>query len=95
MTQDEAVAKAQMIAQQEGWTWREPVRVDLEHVSDSDTIFSEVFGRLSRSLGMSSGSKGGRKVWKVFSNAGARGANVVVALDDETGEVLQKAFWPR
>ncbi len=95
MTQDEAVAKAQMIAREEGWTWREPVQVALEHLSDSDTIFSEVVGRLSKSLGLSSGAKGVRKVWKVFSNAGSRGVNVVVSFDDETGEVLHKAFWPR
>lgn len=94
MTRDEAIAKAQTIAQEEGWTWREPVHVALENVSDSETIFSDALKRLSRSLGRSS-AQAGRKVWQVFSNAGSRGVNVVVSLDAETGEVLQKAFWPR
>ena len=95
MTQEEAIAKAQMIAREEGWTWREPVHAALENVSDSGTIFSDVIGRLSRSLGRTSATKGGRKAWQVLSNVGSRGVNVVVTLDAETGEVLQKAFWPR
>lgn len=94
MTRDEAVARARAIADEEGWTWREPVSASLETVDESETIFEGAVGWLSRRLGRSSAGRG-RRVWRVFTNAGSRGVNVVVALDDETGEVLQKAFWPR
>lgn len=95
MTRDEAITKARMIAQAEGWTWREPVHAALETSSDSETMFSGVLNRLFRGLVRNSETKAERKVWQVFSNAGSRGVNVVISLDDETGEVLEKAFWPR
>ena len=96
MTRDEAIAKARAVADEEGWTWREPIHVALETASDpGETILSGLLGRLSRRLGRGSGTRGGPKVWQVHTNAGSRGVNVVITLDDETGEVLQKAFWPR
>lgn len=94
MTREEAVARARAVADEEGWTWREPVSVSLETEDDSGTIFEGAVGWLSRRLGRSSAGRG-RKVWRVLTNAGSRGVNVVVALDDLTGEVLQKAFRPR
>lgn len=95
MTQDEAISRAEALAQQEGWTWREPVHAALEYVDEAETIFSGVIAFVSRSLGRTSAPGRGRRVWRVLSNAGSRGVNVSVSFDAETGEVLQKAFWPR
>ena len=36
-----------------------------------------------------------RKRWHVVSNAGNRGCNVRIEIDDCTGDVLQAAFCPR
>lgn len=95
MTQDEAIERARAIAQEEGWTWREPVLASLEDAGEGETIFDGVVAFVSKSLGRSSAAGRGRKVWRVLSNAGSRGVNVSVSFDAETGEVLQKAFWPR
>ena len=35
------------------------------------------------------------RVWEVTSNWGIKGCNVCVEVDDETGEVKRKVFFPR
>lgn len=37
----------------------------------------------------------GKARWQVWSNAGMRGSNVIVEIDDATGQVLRKNFAPR
>lgn len=37
----------------------------------------------------------GRRVWHVYSRAGTRGGNVLIRIDDSTGEVVGKRYLPR
>jgi hypothetical protein len=37
----------------------------------------------------------GRRVWHVYSHAGTRGENVLIRIDDTTGEVVGKRYLPR
>lgn len=37
----------------------------------------------------------GRRRWLVITNANYMGCNAWIRIDDETGEVVQKGFWPR
>lgn len=37
----------------------------------------------------------GRLSWTVRSNSSCRGSNVLVVIDDTSGEVVHKAFLPR
>jgi hypothetical protein len=37
----------------------------------------------------------GAPYWEVFSNAGSRGMNVRIVIDDRTSAVLEKGFLPR
>lgn len=37
----------------------------------------------------------GRLCWTVRSNSSCRGSNVLIVIDDASGEVVRKAFLPR
>jgi len=37
----------------------------------------------------------GRLTWTVLSNSSSRGCNVLVVIDDRSGEVIRRAFLPR
>ncbi|MDY6785850.1 MAG: hypothetical protein SW833_25425 [Cyanobacteriota bacterium] len=37
----------------------------------------------------------GRFLWKVRTNSQYCGCNINIVIDDETGEVIESAYWPR
>ena len=79
MNKDEAIAKAKKIAEEQNWPWREPFNATL--------IEETTGGWFSR--------KQSKKLWRVVSNADKIGANVNITIDNETGEVVRKAYSPR
>ena len=101
MTQDEAIAKAHAVAEEQGWPWHESVSATLEARSYPET---GLLDSLRRALGVGRAPderKSVRKVWHVvsvwggFSEVSVRAPGVVVVIDDESGGVLQKFYQPR
>jgi len=37
----------------------------------------------------------GRRAWRIMSNSGSRGCNVIIAIDDATGHVMSRRFASR
>ena len=98
MTQEEAIAKARLVAEAQGWPWHESVRATLEAKS-----FNEpgLFDSLRRIFGGGlAEAQSSRKVWEVVSSLRVAELtkhvpSVVITIDDETGEALQKFYQPR
>jgi hypothetical protein len=80
MTEKEAIEKARLIAEQEGWPWLEPVKAGLWEDKEKTWLFTKSIYR---------------KKWSVTTNYLNRGANVKISFDAETGEVLEKVCLPR
>ena len=79
MNKNEAIAKAKKIAEEQNWPWREPFYAILIEETTS--------GWFSR--------KQVKKLWRVVSNANKIGANVNITIDNDSGEVVHKAYSPR
>ena len=80
MTEEDAIAVAQRIAEEHGWPWLEPARAELRDVVSMRSLFSKPTRR---------------RIWGITSNVFAKGSNVRVSIDDETKAVIEQAFLPR
>lgn len=100
MTQEEAIAKARVVAQAQGWPWHESVRATLEDRSYNKTGLLDSLWHIFGGSRLPIEGKRVHKVWQVVSSLSVSEPvlhvpSVIVTIDDETGEALQKFYQPR
>ena len=89
MTEEEVIKLAHDVALSEDWVWLGIIKAKLIAKGSTWRAINEV---------QQIQIKKGEKVpiyWRVLSNAGGKGCNVMVYIDDATGNILSKGFAPR